>query len=48
MLEPATSVTQLNEYFGAGLRGIVMGDLGGERRPSEIRDLASGRVLREG
>jgi L-threonylcarbamoyladenylate synthase len=47
-LEPARSVRQLDEYFGPALGGIVMGELGGESRPSEIRDLASGRVVREG
>lgn len=46
--EPATSVTRLDEYFGSALGGVVMGKLGGENRPSEIRDLASGRVVREG
>jgi L-threonylcarbamoyladenylate synthase len=46
--EPATSVTRLDEYFGSALGGVVMGELGAENRPSEIRDLASGRVVREG
>jgi L-threonylcarbamoyladenylate synthase len=46
--EPATSLTRLDEYFGSALGGVVMGELGAEDRPSEIRDLASGRVVREG
>ncbi len=35
-------------YFGSALCGIVAGDLGGENKPSEIRDLVTGRMLREG
>ena len=46
--EPARTVAQLEQYFGAALGGIVEGKLGGGVRPSEIRDLVSGRVLREG
>ena len=46
--EPARSVAQLERYFGSTLGGIVEGQLGGGVRPSEIRDLASGQVLREG
>jgi tRNA A37 threonylcarbamoyladenosine synthetase subunit TsaC/SUA5/YrdC len=33
-------------YFGAALCGIVAGELGTQRQPSEIRDLATGQVLR--
>jgi len=46
--EPARSVAQLEQYFGSSIDGIVAGELGGENRPSEIRDLVSGQVLREG
>jgi len=46
--EPARSARQVEEYFGSALCGIVAGELGGEERPSEIRDLVSGRILREG
>jgi len=46
--EPARTVAQLEQYFGAALGGIVEGKLGGGVRPSEIRDLVSGQVLREG
>ena len=46
--EPARSVKQLNQYFDSALAGIVEGQLGSEIRPSEIRDLVSGQVLREG
>jgi L-threonylcarbamoyladenylate synthase len=45
---PARSVKQLNEYFDSTLSGIVEGQLGNEIRPSEIRDLVSGQVVREG
>jgi L-threonylcarbamoyladenylate synthase len=46
--EPARSADEVREYFGDGLAGIVEGELGGRAAPSEIRDLATGRVLREG
>jgi L-threonylcarbamoyladenylate synthase len=45
--EPARSVAEVDAYFGAALCGTVAGELGGGSRPSEIRDLATGRVLRE-
>ena len=45
--EPARTAECVADYFGDALCGIVEGPLGDERRPSEIRDLASGRVLRE-
>jgi tRNA A37 threonylcarbamoyladenosine synthetase subunit TsaC/SUA5/YrdC len=35
-------------YFGDALCGTVAGELGAQRRPSEIRDLATGKVLRAG
>lgn len=46
--EPARSAAEVERYFGAALCGIVAGELGRQARPSEIRDLASGRVLRSG
>jgi len=45
--EPARSVAGVEAYFGAALCGTVAGELGSENRPSEIRDLVTGRVLRE-
>jgi L-threonylcarbamoyladenylate synthase len=45
--EPARSAGRVEEYFGSYLGGIVSGALGGEERPSEIRDLASGAVIRK-
>lgn len=45
---PARTPTQVAEYFGGALCGIVEGELGAGERPSEIRDLASGEVIRGG
>ncbi len=45
---PARSVLAVRHYFGKGLDLIVHGALGAARRPSEIRDLNSGRILRPG
>jgi L-threonylcarbamoyladenylate synthase len=46
--EPARTADRVTAYFGDALAGIVQGELGRESRPSEIRDLATGRVIREG
>ncbi len=46
--EPAKTPTEVTDYFGAALCGTLEGELGGDGRPSEIRDLASGQVLRQG
>lgn len=43
---PAVSAAQVEEYFGSFLGGIVDGTLGGDKKPSEIRDLVSGAVIR--
>ena len=43
---PARSAAEVEEYFGNSLGGILSGSLGGSDQPSEIRDLASGKVLR--
>ena len=45
---PARSAEQAADYFGTALCGVVAGDLGAGERPSEIRDLATGNVLRAG
>ena len=45
--EPARSAARVEEYFGSYLGGIVSGALGGDEQPSEIRDLASGAVIRK-
>ena len=46
--EPARSAAQVERYFPGQLCGIVQGELGSGNQPSEIRDLATGRVLRQG
>jgi len=46
--EPARTPERVEEYFGQALCGIVAGALGDSQRPSEIRDLASGRIIRKG
>ena len=46
--EPARTSERVRDYFGTSLCGIVEGAPGAQARPSEIRDLASGRVIREG
>jgi len=45
---PARSAAEVQEYFGANLAGILAGELGDGKKPSEIRDLASGHVIRAG
>ena len=44
--EPARSLAQAREAFGDAVDGFAAGELGDAAGPSEIRDLASGRVLR--
>ncbi|MBT8063531.1 MAG: Sua5/YciO/YrdC/YwlC family protein [Gammaproteobacteria bacterium] len=44
---PARGADEVKAYFGDRLGGIVAGSLGDSRQPSEIRDLGTGRVLRE-
>jgi len=46
--EPARTAEQVEAYFGNAICGIVEGELGDEARPSEIRDLATGHIIREG
>jgi len=46
--EPARSAAQVDAWFGTELCGIVDGELGDQSRPSEIRDLATGQVIRSG
>jgi L-threonylcarbamoyladenylate synthase len=45
---PARSVRQVEFYFGGKLDGVVRGMTGGLSRPSEIRDAATGEVIRPG
>lgn len=46
--EPARSAEEANEYFGSELAGILAGELGEGDKPSEIRDLVSGKIIRQG
>jgi len=43
---PARTEQQVNTYFCGKIDGLVQGELGGEESPSEIRDLATGAVIR--
>lgn len=43
---PARDALALRRQFGSGLGYILPGRLGGDARPSEIRDAVSGAVLR--
>ena len=46
--EPARSAAEVERYFGQSLGGILAGDLGDGSKPSEIRDLVTGAILRQG
>ena len=45
---PARSVAEVEDYFGHHIEGILAGPLGGAEKPSEIRDLVSGKIIRRG
>ncbi|MGA9573425.1 MAG: Sua5/YciO/YrdC/YwlC family protein [Lysobacterales bacterium] len=45
---PARSAAEVRKYFGSGLAGILAGELGDGKKPSEIRDLFSGKIIRRG
>lgn len=45
---PARSAAEVEAYFGDQIAGTLTGPLGGSERPSEIRDLATGTVIRQG
>lgn len=44
---PARDVLELKQQFGDGLDYILQGQLGGDGKPSEIRDARTGIVLRK-
>jgi L-threonylcarbamoyladenylate synthase len=46
--QPARDAIAVRRYFGGGLDYLLAGTLGGASRPSEIRDLVSGRIIRSG
>ena len=43
---PALNVLQVRRYFDAQLDVVLSGELGGASRPTQIRDLQSGDILR--
>ena len=44
---PALNQLQIRRYFGDSLDFVVPGHVGGQSRPSSIRDLVSGRTIRQ-
>ena len=46
--EPARTAAQVRDYFGTRIAGILTGELGDGEKPSEIRDLVSGKIIRQG
>lgn len=47
-VRPARSAGEVEDFFGHYLGGILTGALGGAERPSEIRDLVTGNIIRPG
>ena len=45
---PARSAAEVHSYFGQSLGGILAGCLGDASKPSEIRDLLTGTIIRKG
>jgi L-threonylcarbamoyladenylate synthase len=45
---PARSAGEVDKSFGHQLAGILEGPLGGTDKPSEIRDLKTGKIFRHG
>jgi L-threonylcarbamoyladenylate synthase len=45
---PARSAAEVDDYFGQSLGGILAGSLGDGSKPSEIRDLLTGTIIRQG
>ena len=46
--EPARSPAEVWDYFGTGIAGTLAGELGSGDKPSEIRDLVTGKIIRQG
>jgi L-threonylcarbamoyladenylate synthase len=44
---PAREAFQVRRYFGAGLDYLLSGRTGADRRPTGIRDLFSGQIIRD-
>lgn len=47
-LPPALNGSTVRRYFAGRIDYLLSGNLGGLQRPTEIRDLVSGRVVRSG
>ncbi len=45
---PARSAREVADYFGENIAGILDGELGQSTKPSEIRELVSGKIIRAG
>jgi L-threonylcarbamoyladenylate synthase len=45
---PARSAAEVDRYFGQSLGGILAGSLGDGSKPSEIRDLLTNTIIRQG
>lgn len=45
---PARSALKVRDYFGLSLDYILQASIGSNRRPTEIRDAYSGKILRQG
>lgn len=45
--KPAMSVREIRQYFKGNLDYVLSGSLGGALRPSQIIDLATGKILRD-
>ncbi|WP_386082219.1 L-threonylcarbamoyladenylate synthase [Vreelandella sp. F11] len=43
---PAMSAAEITEIFGDEVAHVVQGELGGNAKPSTIRDLATGKIMR--
>ena len=46
--KPARSTSEVWDYFGSEIAGTLAGELGSGEKPSEIRDLVTGTVIRQG
>ena len=46
--KPARSLSEVWDYFGSDIAGTLAGELGDGEKPSEIRDLITGKIIRRG
>lgn len=47
-LPPALNLTRVKAYFGDRIDAYVPGNTGGANKPSEIRELSTGQIIRPG